>query len=271
MTDSGLDKEEFDEELDVNGNMSFLEHLEEFRWTLARSVGAFLLGAILVACFLGQVSDFLQYPLRVAYGSAEVAEQQLVTRNPMGVFSVFIQIVFLGGFTLSLPFMLYFLGRFIAPGLNEREKRILIPSCFAAFVLFIAGVAFSFFAVLPLTLSFCVRLNNYFHFTLWWTATDYFSMVVWFSIALGGFFQFPLITVILVVIGVVTVEQLKRFRRFVAVAIMVFAALLTPGGDPISLSIMSVPMYLLYELAILIGARFERAKRDKELAETDDL
>lgn len=240
--------------------MSFLEHLEEFRWTIGRSILAFVVGAVLVGCFIGDLSHLLQWPLDRAYGDSEAARQQLVTKSPMGVFSVLIQVVFLGGFTLSLPFVLYFLGAFVAPGLNDRERKILIPASFAAFVLFLVGVLFSFFVVLPLTLAFSVKLNNFFGFTLWWTATDYFSLVVWFSVALGAFFQFPLLTVILVVIGVVSTAQLKTYRRFVFVGILVFAAFLTPGGDPISLSIMTLPMYALYEIAILIGARFERLR-----------
>jgi sec-independent protein translocase protein TatC len=251
--------------------MTFLEHLEEFRWTVGRSLLAFIFGAVLVGVFLGEIANFLQYPLNFAYGSSEIAGQQLITKNPMGVLSVVIQVVFLGGLTLSLPFMLYFLGMFVAPGLNESERKILLPAAVAAFVLFVAGVACSFFAVLPLTLAFCVRLNEFFNFTLLWDASDYFNMVVWFSVALGGFFQFPLITVILVVIGVVSTEQLKSYRRFVAVGIIVFAALLTPGGDPFSLAIMSLPMYGLYELAIWVGARIERKQRAKALAEFDDL
>lgn len=238
--------------------MSFLDHLEEFRWTVGRSILAFVVGAILVGCFIGDLTSFLQMPLNKAYGSIDIARQQLVTKSPMGVFSVLIQVVFLGGLTLSLPFALYFLGTFVAPGLNDRERKILIPASLAAFLLFVAGIVFSFLVVLPLTLAFSVKLNEFFGFTLWWTATDYFSLVVWFSVALGCFFQFPLITVILVVIEVVTTEMLKKYRRFVFVGILIFSALLTPGGDPISLSIMTMPMYALYEIAILIGRRIER-------------
>jgi len=242
--------------------MSFLEHLEEFRWTVARSAVAFVVGAVLVGVFIGRIADWLQYPLDFAYGSSEVAGQQLITKSPTGVISVMIQVVFLGGLTLSLPFILYFLGTFVAPGLNERERKILIPGAFCAFVLFVAGVAFSFFVVLPLTLAFCVHANEFFNFTLWWDAADYFNLVVWSSVALGSFFQFPLITIGLIVIGAVTTAQLKAYRRFVAVAILVFAALLTPGGDPFSLTVMSAPMYLLYELAIFVGGRIERKRRE---------
>ncbi len=271
MTEDQPNEIKKNESGEAEAGMSFIEHLEEFRWTIARSLAAFVLGAVIVGCFLGDISHFLQYPLTVAYGSADLASQQLVTKNPMGVFSVLLQVVFLGGLTLSLPFVLYFLGMFIAPGLNERERKVLIPASIAAFVLFILGVVFSFYAVLPLTLKFCVQLNNYFGFTLWWAASDYFGMVVWFSIALGGFFQFPLITVILVVIGVVSTQQLKHYRRVVFVAILVFAALLTPGGDPVSLSIMTIPMYLLFEGAVLVGQRFEKNKREAELGKFDDV
>ncbi|MFP4068946.1 MAG: twin-arginine translocase subunit TatC [Opitutales bacterium] len=271
MTNTEPDHDAGQEEQSESEGMTFLEHLEEFRWTVGRSLLAFIVGAVLVGVFLGDIAQFLQYPLNVAYGSSELAGQQLITKNPMGVLSVVIQVIFLGGLTLSLPFILYFLGMFVAPGLNEDERKVLMPSAVAAFVLFVTGVAFSFFAVLPLTLAFCVRLNDFFNFTLLWDASDYFNMVVWFSVALGGFFQFPLITVILVVIGVFTTEQLKACRRFVVVGILVFAALLTPGGDPFSLAIMSIPMYALYELAIWIGGRIERRKREAALAELDDL
>jgi len=79
-------------------------------------------------------------------------------------------------------------------GLNERERKVLIPSAIAVFVLFVRGAAFSFFVVLPLTLAFCVRMNEFLNFTLLWDAADYFNLVVWVSVALGAFFQFPLVT-----------------------------------------------------------------------------
>jgi len=266
--DQEIDSDETGEDSEKEaGGMSFLDHLEEFRWTIGRSILAFVVGAILVGCFIGDLTSFLQMPLDRAYGSSEIARQQLVTKSPMGVFSVLIQVIFLGGLTLSLPFVLYFLGAFVAPGLNERERKILMPASFAAFLLFISGVIFSFLVVLPLTLAFSVKLNEFFGFTLWWTATDYFSLVVWFSVALGCFFQFPLITVILVVIRVVTTDQLKQYRRFVFVGILIFSAIMTPGGDPISLSIMSLPMYALYEVALLVGMRIERKVSEAEMKE----
>ncbi|MFP4156679.1 MAG: twin-arginine translocase subunit TatC [Opitutales bacterium] len=255
-----MEDDDVDEAVSGGEGMTFLEHLEDFRWTVAKSLLAFIIGVGLVAVFIAQIADFLQMPLVRAYGSAELMQENLKTYRPMGVISVFIQIALLGGLTLSMPFALYFLGCFVAPGLTEKERRVLRPACFAAFLLFLAGVAFAFFLILPVTLGFFVRLNLFFEFELLWAASEYYSMVVWFSLATGAFFQFPLIVVILVYLGVLTTEKLKEIRRGVFVGLMIFAALLTPGGDFISLPLTTGFMYALYELAILVGGRIEKRK-----------
>ncbi len=249
--------------------MSFLEHLEEFRWTIARSVIAFIVGVAVVVVFHKSIAAWIQLPLNKAYGSAEIAGQNLITYKAMGVITVFFQIALLGGLTLSMPFMLYFLGSFVAPGLTAKERKVLRPACYAAFLLFMVGVAFAFFIILPLALGFTVRLNEHLGFDILWAASDYYNMVVWFSLAIGFFFQFPLVVVLLVYIGVLNTVTLKRVRRMVFVGLMIFAALVSPGGDPISLAATTSFMYALYELAIWTGMRIERKKREEE-AEGDE-
>jgi sec-independent protein translocase protein TatC len=245
----------------AEAGMSFLEHLEDFRWTVARSAIAFVVGLVIVSIFIQDIAAFLKLPIIYAYGSVELVDQNLITYRPMGVISVFIQIALLSGFTLSMPFVLYFLANFVAPGLTEREQKVLRPSCLAAFILFLVGVAFAFFVVLPLTLGFSVRLNQYFGFELLWAASDYYSMVVWSSLFTGAFFEFPLIIVVLIYLKVLTVVQLKAIRKGVFVALMVFAALMSPGGDFISLPLTTGFMYGLYELAIWVGSYIERRKQ----------
>ena len=264
-----LEEEPNDHDLSDQG-MSFLEHLEEFRWTVARTLLAFIIGTGLATLFIGDIAEFLKLPILSAYGSSELVDENLITYRPMGVISVFIQIAVLSGLTLSMPFALYFLAAFIAPGLTDKERGVLRPACFAAFLLFLSGVAFAFFVILPLTLSFSVRLNLYFGFDLFWAASEYYSMVVWFSLAIGAFFQFPLVLVILVYLGVIPVEKLKSIRRAVFVGLMVFSAFLTPGGDFISLPITTAFMYGLYELAIWVGVRVEKKKREEALEDWDD-
>lgn len=270
MTDYRRADDEDEELIASEGRaMSFLEHLEDFRWTVGRSVLAFVTGIVLATLFIGDIAGFLKLPIVTAYGSAEMADENLITYRPMGVISVFIQIAFLSGLTLSMPFVLYFLAAFVAPGLTDKERKVVRPACFAAFLLFLIGVSFAFFVILPLTLSFSVRLNMFFDFDLFWAASDYYSMVVWFSLATGAFFQFPLIIVILVYLGVIPVQRLKDTRREVLVGLMVFAAFMTPGGDFVSLPLITGFMYGLYELAIWVGTRVEK-KRQEELEEWDN-
>ncbi|TVP83037.1 MAG: preprotein translocase subunit TatC, partial [Puniceicoccaceae bacterium] len=226
--------------------MSFLDHLEAFRWTIIYCLSAFAGGAILVGVFIGPISRGFQYPLNRAYGSAELASQNLITYSPMGVFSVLIQVVFLGGLLMSLPFIIYMMARFVGPALNERELRVVRPCCVATCLLFVLGVLFSFFLVLPMTLTFSVKINEFFGFDLLWAASDYYSLVVWFSLAMGFFFQFPMVIILLVYLEIVSTTMLRRFRRHVFLGLAIFSALVTPGGDPITLMMMTAPMYGFY-------------------------
>ncbi|MFL2825684.1 MAG: twin-arginine translocase subunit TatC [Coraliomargaritaceae bacterium] len=256
---------------DIEEGMTFLEHLEEFRWTLGRSCLAFIIGVVLVLWFMKDVSVFLQLPLLKAYGSAELLEQNLITYRPMGVISVYIQVAFLGGLSLAMPFILYFLGCFIAPGLTDSERKILAPSCFGALLMFSFGIVFAFFIVLPLTLGFTVRLNEMLGFDLLWAASDYYNLVVWFSLASGLFFQFPLIIIVLIYLNIVPLRLLTSSRAAVFVGLMIFSALVTPGGDFISLPVITGMMYALYELAILVGVRIDKRRVKKEIESMDDL
>lgn len=264
-------KREMSERKNVaESEMTFLEHLEEFRWTVARSVIAFLVGVVVVSCFLPKIGGILQIPLQTAYASNGLEYTNLISYKPMGVFSVFIQIALLGGLVLSMPFVLYFVACFIAPGLTERERHIVRPACFAAFVLFLTGVAAAYFLILPLTLAVSVGFNQMMGQALFLAASEYYNMIVWFSLATGAIFQFPLIIVILVFIQVLAVSQLKAIRRAVAVGLMIFSALLTPGGDFVSLLLTTTIFYALYEFAIIIGARIEKKRRSTEFANWDE-
>ena len=263
--------ENSEDSADSNIEMTFLEHLEEFRWTLGRSCLAFVFGLIHVFCFMKDVAGFLQLPLLKAYGSADLVDQNLITYRPMGVISVYIQVAVLGGLSFAMPFILYFLACFIAPGLTDSERKVLAPSCLGAFLMFLLGVIFAFWIVLPLTLGFTVRLNEMLGFELLWAASDYYNLVVWFSLASGVFFQFPLVILVLVFLDIVPVALLKRSRATVFVALMIFSALMSPGGDFLSLPITTAMLYLLYEFSILIGSKIDKRRSNAVMESMDDL
>lgn len=245
-------------------SMSFLEHMEEFRWTVARSLLAFIFGIVVVVLLMPKIGGFLQMPLVQAYGSPDLVAQKLITYKPMGVFSVFIQIALLGGLVLSMPFVLYFLACFVAPGLTERERKVVRPACLAAFILFLLGVAVAFYIILPLTLTVSVKFNQLMDFQVLLAASEYYNMVVWFSLATGAIFQFPLILVILIFIQILSTAQLRSLRRVVFVGMMIFSAFLTPGGDFLSLPLTTAILYALYEFAILVGSRIEARRLANE-------
>lgn len=252
------------EDLVVSGAKSFLSHLEDLRLTLLRCVAILFVCCLLTGLFYAYFADALSWPLRRALGDDPAIRQGLVTTSPMAVFSVLLQVCMMGGFALAMPFMLYLVARFIAPGLTAAEKRVLIPGCIAMMVLFIAGASLSYFFILPMSLSVSVYLNQLFDFELVWNAPTYYGLVVWMTIGVGMCFEFPLVLVILQYLGIVEADTLARYRRHSVVVIMLLSALISPSGDPFTLVVLSLPLYLLFELSIYAGRKIQAWKAQKD-------
>jgi sec-independent protein translocase protein TatC len=182
------------------------------------------------------------------------------------------KICFLGGIGLSLPIILYFVGSFVVPGLTPQEKKVFFPGCIAATFLFLAGASMTYFFILPLSLAFTIEFSfNVLGLDVYRPeAGNYYSTVIWMTFAVGIAFQFPLVLILLIRIGILSVKKLRESRRLVLVILMVSAALITPGGDPVSLCILTIPLYILYEFAILFGSFIERSKALREWNEWDE-
>ena len=182
------------------------------------------------------------------------------------------KICFLGGIGISLPLILYFVGSFVVPGLTKDEKKIFFPGCVAATFLFIAGASMTYFFILPYSLAFTIEFSfNVLGLDVYRPeAGNYYSTIIWMTFAVGIAFQFPLVLILLIKIGILSVRKLRENRRLVLVILMVSAALITPGGDPVSLCILTIPLYILYELAILTGSIIEIRKSKKEWNEWDE-
>jgi len=225
------------DELPAEGEMNFLDHLEELRGTLIRCVISLIAGFVVVMLFLKAFAGLLNWPLHYAMG--EALSRGLVTTSPMAVFSVILQVCFLGGFALSLPLMLYFVAKFVSPGLTTREKAVLKPGCVLAFVLFLIGCSFSYFVLVPASLKASMYFNQLFDFQLYWSADRYYGLLVWMVLGIGLSFEFPLVLVLLVYIGILTPEKLATFRPYSIVTFLLLA----------------VPMTILYEIALRISRR----------------
>lgn len=228
-------------------------HLEDLRKVLVQCLSVFLFGCIGVGCFFPLFARFLNYPLNKAFSKETNLLQGLVTTSPMDIFSVLMQVCGLGGLGIALPFILIFVAKFITPGLNKKEKSLLIPGSIAILFLFVVGASFSYFFILPATLGAAISLNKLFGFELIWSAPTYYGLVVWMTLGVGLCFEFPLILVACLFLGILSTKKLRAWRRYVIVLVLVISAAITPTGDPFSLAILALPLYCLYEISILLG------------------
>ena len=250
-----------------HGDMNFLEHLDELRKVIFQCLICFILGMVIVGVALPFFAHFLNWPLHFALGdrSTDPIEGGLNTTGPMGVFSVILQITFFGGFGLSLPFMLYFVSRFIAPGLTQVEKRMIKPAIFFILVLFIIGSVFSFGILVPSALKASLFFNDFFEYKILWRADAYYGLLIWMTLGVGIVFEFPLVLLMLVHLHILQVGQLKKYRRHSIVAFLFVAAVITPTSDPITFLFLAAPLYALYEISIFLGARLEHKRTKQKL------
>lgn len=246
--------------------MGFLDHLEELRWTLVKCAVAFALAAGLIGYFLRDFSDALLWPLHHVQAENPGMKIELTTRTVMESFGIVIQLCGFGGLALASPFMIIFLGQFVAPALTEKEMKLVLPAGLSAFLLFALGASFGFFLLIPSTLRVSLEINELLGFgPPIWTPDSYYSLLVWLVLGVGAAFEFPLLIVMAVHFGLMRVQTLRKYRRHSIVVIFLIAAVVTPTPDPFTQCLFAAPLYVLFELAILVGARVQ-AKREARLA-----
>ncbi|MCX7610442.1 MAG: twin-arginine translocase subunit TatC [Ignavibacterium sp.] len=231
---------------DDEAEMTFLEHLEELRWRIIYSVIGILIGTIIAWIFI----DFLveSILLRPAI-SNKISLQNL---KPFGQIFLYFQIAIIGGIILSLPNIFYQLWKFISPALRRNERKYILAIVIFSSVCFLAGILFAYFVMLPLTLSFASQfgttaIKNEF------AIDEYMSIIISVMLAAGLVFELPMLSFFLSRLGILTPEFMKKYRKHSIVLILIAAAILTPGTDPISQLILAVPLFLLYEISILVS------------------
>jgi sec-independent protein translocase protein TatC len=213
---------------------------------------ALALAVAMTLCFMfrSELAGLIQRPL-IAVDPARAANLQ-----SLGVadsFTISLELSLYGGMILAFPLILLFLAEFVLPALNAAEKRILYPVALVGFGLFLTGVAFCYFVVLPQTLEFFFKDAQSMHWQPTWTVREYYSFTTQFVIGFGLAFELPLVVLVLVKLGIVDYALLKRTRAYAVVVIFFVAAIITPTTDMVTLLLMAGPMYLLYEICILIS------------------
>ena len=226
-----------------HSEMGFLEHLEELRWRLVRSFVAILLGSGLSYGYIDEILSILLYPSTIT--DSPIVIQSLQVQS---MFLIKWFISFASGFIIALPYLIYQVWKFVAPGLKINEKRFALPFVFFAFTSFIAGVSFGYFVLIPFSLEFFSGIaaphveNNF-------SIQYYFSFLTWLLIGAGVIFQLPVVSLVLSSIGVLTPAFMRHYRRHSIVTILILSSFITPP-DPVSMLIMSFPLVLLYETSI---------------------
>jgi sec-independent protein translocase protein TatC len=238
--------------------MGFWEHLEELRGTIVKSLIVFIVFAALIGYFATEFNKVLLWPLHYVARDYPDLSTKLGTLSIMEVFNMIIQLCVFGGLMLAAPFILFFVGQFVAPALTEREMKAVLPLCFSAMFLFLLGAAFSFFLLMPSTIRVAIELNNAFELENRWTAGNYFNTLTWLVLGAGGVFEFPLVIILLVWLGIMTTAFLRKYRRHAIVVIFIISAIVTPTPDPFTQTLFAGPLYALYEIAILVSTRVER-------------
>ncbi len=243
------------------GEMPFLDHLEELRWRILRSLGAivvgFGVGLWLVQQF--QLVNLLKQPIAPYLTGAG---GKLIVTSPTEPVMIVFKLGFIVGLILASPVVLWQLWAFLAPALYAREKRALVPALFAGLLLFLAGAALAYVFVVPqaLRVLFSFQTEAIQPFI---TYDNYFDFVLQVVLALGLSFELPLGIIILAWLDVIGPRELARFRRYAVVAAFAAGAVLSPGTDLVSMIMMTIPLLLLYEVgyagAVVIARRRRKA------------
>ncbi|MGZ4384552.1 MAG: twin-arginine translocase subunit TatC [Gaiellaceae bacterium] len=229
--------------------LTLVEHLDELRARLIVCIAVF--GVALALCFWQN-----HLLLEIASGPLPSAHEKLLTFGVTEPFTITLTVAAYGAIVLSLPFVLYQAYAYVLPAFSDTERRVALPIMLLAPLLFVAGVAFAYFVVMPAAVKFLLNFNSS-QFNVQVRARDYYSFFSTMMLAGGLIFQVPLALVALTRLGVLSVAQLSRNRRYAYLVIAIVAAAL-PGVDPVSMLLEMVPLLVLYELSIVLARLFGR-------------
>lgn len=243
-----------------SGKMSFLEHLDELRKRLVHVIAYVAVGFLSCWFLARRIYDFLAIPITASLPEGT----KLAFTKPTDPFILYMKVAFLAGVFVTLPFTLYEVWKFIAPGLYRKEKKYVVPFIVCSIALFVSGAAFCYYIVLPPTFRILINLGA--SFTPMILINEYLDMTNMMLLGFGIIFEMPVIAAFLSIFGLVTAGFLWRKFKFALIGIVVLAAFISPTQDAFNLLIWTAPMVLLYLISIGVAAIFSWRRKAKGLA-----
>lgn len=240
------------------GEMSFLEHLEEFRWRIIRSAAGVIIGGIIVGIFINWIMD------NVLLLPAMKTNPPLKLQNikPFGQFSLYMEVIIVGGIILSIPNIIYQFWKFIEPALKPSESKYIKSIVIFSSFCFLAGITFAYFVLLPTALEFFANFGSAVISNII-AIDEYFSFIISTMLAAGVVFELPMVSFFLSKIGILKPQFMRKYRKHAIIIILLVAALLTPSPDVTSQLLLAVPLFILYEISIIICKLSQKKQRDE--------
>jgi sec-independent protein translocase protein TatC len=233
-------------------SMTLTEHLGELRRRVLISAAAFLVMGVVSFVAYPWILDFLKHP----YCEVAPTHCGFYVTGPLDGLALRVKIAAYGGIFLASPVWLWELWRFVTPGLNPKEKRYAVPFIVATISLFTLGAAVAFL-IFPHALQWLNNIGGP-SLTQILDPNKYLSLIILLMVAFGVTFEFPVLLVSLELAGVLSPQQLSSWRRWAIIGIVVLAGVITPSSDPFSMLAMAVPLYIFYEVSIIIGRIIRR-------------
>jgi sec-independent protein translocase protein TatC len=248
---------------DLGARMSFFDHLVELRKRIINSLVAIGLGMVVGFVVSQRFFDYVARPMQIALRNAHL-DDKLIYTSPTGVISLIISLGIYLGIVIAMPVVLYQIWLFVAPGLYKHERRAVTGFVVASTFLFLSGIAFGYFIMLPYVLRFLISFQGPFRPFI--SINEYWDLILIILVGLGVIFEMPILIFFLSVFGLVTPKFLLKNFRYAMLIITILAAIVTPTPDATTMLIFMAPMVLLYFVGIIVSFFVVRRKRARALA-----
>ena len=284
MSDNKLIKAIKEKGQNMEAEMSFFDHLEALRWHLVRSAIAiviFTIGAFYFYDFVFNTiilgpsrPSFWTYRMLCKLGDVlhrdgfcvNKIDIKLMNNEMAGQFTLQINSSLLIGITLGFPYLLWEIWRFIKPALHDKERRAAAGFVFYATFLFVLGILFGYYVITPMSVNFLSGYTVSSAITNWFSIDSYISSVATLTLASGIVFQLPILVYVLSTLGILTPAFMRSGRRYAIVVILIVAAVITPTPDMMTMIVVSLPLFVIYEVGIIVAGVVEKRKIAAEKA-----